>query len=462
MTIENMHIEDDAVSLATVEKYLKKNYSPIGHPRVLNLANTSADLVKFRGGFEDGDYLYLAPMANYKIAKIKLNDFSTVTSLDFQTTVKKLAFTSGGTYEVQVGDTITGATSGETATVVGITKLTSGSWAGGDAAGSFYLQNQSGTFQSENLNVGANSNVATIAGDSTNSDLKGFWGAFTDGIYGYFVPYYNTNYFGKVVRVDLSDFSTVRVLDLASTDADLEGFCGGFTDGVYGYFVPIGGGADGKVARVLLSDFSTVSVLNLASTDADLAGFKGGFTDGVYGYFVPHYNTDFYGKLARVLLSDFSTVSVLNLASTDADLVGFVGGFINGNHAYLVPHRTDTGDNAHGKVPKIDLTSFTVDSFIDLTNTDADLKGFSSGFTDGRYGYFCPDDKFGYSGKIGRIDLSDFSTVAVLNLESFDSDLKGFYSSLTDGKFGYFIPNTNGVDFGKLVRIKLKINYSSP
>lgn len=78
---------------------------------------------------------------------------------------RTLAFTSGGTYEVEAGDTITGATSGSTARVVSIT-LSSGTWAGGDAAGTFTLDDRSGALQSENLNVGGNTNVATIAGDS--------------------------------------------------------------------------------------------------------------------------------------------------------------------------------------------------------------------------------------------------------------------------------------------------------
>lgn len=78
---------------------------------------------------------------------------------------RTLAFTSGGTYEIEAGDTITGATSGSTARVVSIT-LSSGTWAGGDAAGTFTLDDRSGALQAENLNVGGNTNCATIAGDS--------------------------------------------------------------------------------------------------------------------------------------------------------------------------------------------------------------------------------------------------------------------------------------------------------
>jgi hypothetical protein len=79
---------------------------------------------------------------------------------------RELAFTSGGTTEIAVGNTITGATSGATAVITKVVLL-SGTWAAGSAAGRFYFASQTGTFQSEDLNVGASLNLATIAGDST-------------------------------------------------------------------------------------------------------------------------------------------------------------------------------------------------------------------------------------------------------------------------------------------------------
>ena len=79
-----------------------------------------------------------------------------------------IAFTSGGTHEVLVADTLTGATSGATAVVQEIV-VTSGTWGGGDAAGWFILITQSGTFQSETLNEGANTNVCTIGSDTSVS-----------------------------------------------------------------------------------------------------------------------------------------------------------------------------------------------------------------------------------------------------------------------------------------------------
>lgn len=79
---------------------------------------------------------------------------------------RALNYTSGGTYVIAEGDTITGATSGATAVVRRVI-LGSGGWGAGTAAGYLVLSGQTGNFAAENLNVGANLNVATIAADST-------------------------------------------------------------------------------------------------------------------------------------------------------------------------------------------------------------------------------------------------------------------------------------------------------
>ena len=78
---------------------------------------------------------------------------------------REVAFTSGGPAQPLEAQTLTGATSGATA-VIGRVIVTSGTWAGGDAAGRLILTAQTGAFQSENLNIGASLNVLTVAGDS--------------------------------------------------------------------------------------------------------------------------------------------------------------------------------------------------------------------------------------------------------------------------------------------------------
>jgi len=100
-----------------------------------------------------------------EIPEICLPSLETRTSV--YTASYTLAFTSGGTTEIEADDEIEGNTSEATSTVTSVT-LDSGSWAGGDAAGTIYHTGQSGTFESETLTVDSDSDVATIAADSTN------------------------------------------------------------------------------------------------------------------------------------------------------------------------------------------------------------------------------------------------------------------------------------------------------
>lgn len=74
-------------------------------------------------------------------------------------------YTSGGTTEIEAGDTITGATSGATGYVMSVT-LSTGTWAGGDAAGNLTIRRKSGDFEAENLLVSA-VNCATTTGSLT-------------------------------------------------------------------------------------------------------------------------------------------------------------------------------------------------------------------------------------------------------------------------------------------------------
>jgi len=94
----------------------------------------------------------------------------TLVSIDDYGGIRSLAFTSGGTTEITVDATITGGTGGATATVVAV-DLDSGSWAGGDAVGTLWINQQVGDFEAEDLDVGASSNLATIATDSINPPI---------------------------------------------------------------------------------------------------------------------------------------------------------------------------------------------------------------------------------------------------------------------------------------------------
>ena len=114
------------------------------------------------------------PLTHWKVAPG--NTITSVPSNFYVYEERDLVFTSGGITEIVVGDWIVGATSSAKAEVVRVT-LTTGTWAGGTAAGTFRIRSQHGTFESENLKVAAGTNDATIAANSTPGqgvyDFKG-------------------------------------------------------------------------------------------------------------------------------------------------------------------------------------------------------------------------------------------------------------------------------------------------
>lgn len=74
-------------------------------------------------------------------------------------------FTSGGTTELVVGDTITSVVGGESAVCTAI-RLRSGTWAAGTAAGTLCLKSATGAFAAGAINnTGAADDYGTIAGD---------------------------------------------------------------------------------------------------------------------------------------------------------------------------------------------------------------------------------------------------------------------------------------------------------
>jgi hypothetical protein len=102
--------------------------------------------------------------------KITPGDTATAIGSEIITyTERTLAFTSGGTSAIVAGDWIVGATSGAVAKVVSVSAIT-GTWAGGDAAGTLTICSQSGTFADaggQALSVGGTADAATIgAADS--------------------------------------------------------------------------------------------------------------------------------------------------------------------------------------------------------------------------------------------------------------------------------------------------------
>lgn len=95
--------------------------------------------------------------------KVEVANMTDGTRVDVWYRGKWMPFSSGGTNEIKVGDVIHGAGSKAYATVAEVF-LTGGSWAGGDAAGFFRIDEDSiyGTFTSENVGLVQGDNDATV------------------------------------------------------------------------------------------------------------------------------------------------------------------------------------------------------------------------------------------------------------------------------------------------------------
>jgi hypothetical protein len=299
-----------------------------------------------------------------------------------------------------------------------------------------------------NIDKFALTDIASVDVAGVDPSARGFYGGFTDGRYGYLSPYQNTSggtKHGRIARIDLQNFTPagVTILNLQSVDAELAGFRGGFTDGRYGYFVPLQNNTTsfGKLVRVDLANFTTggVTVLNLATFDPDLVYFTSGFTDGKYAYLVTR--NYLHNKIARVDLANFTTggITVLNLTAVDPAFGASGGTFTDGNFGYFTT--LDSAPSVYsGKIARVNLSSFTVSGVVvlDLAAVDAGLKGFQGGFTDGRYAWIPP----AVGSKGARIDLANFSTsgVSVIDFASFDPSATTFASSFTNGRHGVMVP----------------------
>jgi len=272
------------------------------------------------------------------------------------------------------------------------------------------------------------------------------------------------------VRVSLSDFSSsgVEYLNLADTNSNLRGFGRGFATDAHAYYVPFNndGGRHGYAVRVSLSDFSSsgVEYLNLADTNPNLKGFSGGFATDAHAYYVPLDNGSPHGYAARVSLSDFSSsgVEYLNLAETNSNLKGFIGGFATDAHAYYVPFNNDGG--RHGYAARVSLSDFSSSGveYLNLADTNSNLKGFMGGFVTAAHAYYVPYLNSGaFHGYAARVSLSDFSSSGVeyLNLADTNSNLKGFMGGFVTDTYAYYVPHHNGAPnyHGYAARVSLLV-----
>jgi hypothetical protein len=169
---ENVNVGGPTIGVATGAAVVNGGSTALLHAQYKNLAadqyRNDIAAVPGQGNvlgvnlFNDVVYAFRNAVGGATAAMYK----STVAGWSLVALGREIAFTSGGTYEILEGDTITGATSTAFAVVTRVV-LQSGTWAAGTAAGYLVFASDTGAFQAENLDVGANLNVATIAGDAS-------------------------------------------------------------------------------------------------------------------------------------------------------------------------------------------------------------------------------------------------------------------------------------------------------
>jgi hypothetical protein len=103
----------------------------------------------------------------------RVNKYNTTTKALEDLTTLKIRFKHADVqvHALIVGDTLTGATSGATATVDAIT-ISSGAWVDNDACGTIHISGQTGTFEEENITDGSNI-VGKVYGDSSDEEFTG-------------------------------------------------------------------------------------------------------------------------------------------------------------------------------------------------------------------------------------------------------------------------------------------------
>ena len=113
-------------------------------------------------------------------------------------------------------------------------------------------------------------------------------------------------------------------------------------------------------------------------------------------------------QTTSVSLSDFSSsgVEFLNLADTNSNLKDFSGGFATDAHAYYVPDHNGAGPGGYAvRVSLSDFSSSGVE-FLNLADTSSNLKGFIGGFATAAHAYYVPYNNGAYNGYVVRVSLS--------------------------------------------------------
>ncbi|CAE7489600.1 unnamed protein product, partial [Symbiodinium necroappetens] len=424
---------------------------------VLDVASSNSNAVAFNDGFHDGTYGYLVPGQNGIIARFSLGDFTSenVQYLDASAAGTSyvagfqrghsgyVASESGNVFKFNLGQFSAVATQDLQTTLYDMVMV----------QGQFYALSSSDFRQfiryCEEPPFVQVSRAPCQEGQELQNysdvlpmSVSSIGGVFSDGLYLYTLPMS----FLEVHRFDLATFQIYQKLDLSSLGLQTYTYSAGLTDGAFGYLIPGSGGS--QVVRFDLASFagSAAEVQDLAQVNSSLTGFSGGFLVGSSLYLVPQESGHF------VRIDDWSSVTSLSLTSTDADLVNLRPGFVelDASFAFLASYQDASYQNT-GKIVKISLSSFSVDSVLDLKNVSSDYVAFSATFSENFGGY----SGFALCSMTPKVIRYALGTMALLEEKDFtEHSFTGFAHGAHDGTYGYLASDSSA----KLVQFNWQEN----
>ncbi|CAE7782912.1 unnamed protein product, partial [Symbiodinium sp. CCMP2456] len=424
---------------------------------VLDVAASNSDAVAFNDGFHDGTYGYLVPGQHGKIARFSLVDFNTdnLQYLDASAAGSSyvagfqrghsgyVASESGKIFKFNLGLFSAVATQDLQTTLYDMVMVQGQFYA---LSSSDYRQfirycEEPPFVQVDRAPCQEGQELQNYS-DVLPMSVSSIGGVFSDGLYLYTLPMS----FLEVHRFDLATFQIYQKLDLSSLGLQTYTYSAGLTDGAFGYLIPGSGGSE--VVRFDLASFasSAVEVQDLAQVDSSLTGFSGGFLVGSSLYLVPQDCRSVPQNSAA------GSVTFLSLTSTDPDLVNLRPGFVerDPSFAFLASYQDGSYQDV-GKIVKISLSSFSVDSVLDLSSVSSDYVAFSATFSENFGGY----SGFALCSMTPKVIRYALDTMAFLEEKDFsEHSFSGFAHGAHDGTYGYLASDSSA----KLVQFNWQEN----
>jgi len=293
----------------------------------------------------------------------------------------------------------------------------------------------------------------TLNISSVSTNLYGFGRGCSDGRYIYLPPYRSTAYHGKLTRIDTNNFTTggTTVLDLSTINANYVGYKKCLTDGKFLYLLPLVNtlGEHGNLIRVDLQNFAVggVTVIDLASINANFISCMGGCIVGSYLFIITSRVGTDPNKSCYIIKVDLNNFSAGGVTST-VDLEpyyshyysGYSDLFSDGNKLWGAPFINPSIGAEFGVAVAVNVNNLSSIGSISLESVNSTLRGFTSGFFDGRYNYYIGDRQSAgvYSGNIARVDMNDYSNSSWISLKSINVDWKYFDGgAIYDGRYFY-------------------------